>query len=227
MRPLLQASKKQRQKQVREARAAQAREEERHKVEEMRRRRTAKIERLSGVLSKWIIRSFLINEINAIFDKESIACGSKSEVLPAQQLIDSEIKPVLVTGSFFLRKSLTRRSILDLFPGVECAKDADGEPKIGFRTTGNYTEALLFLAKKEDVRAVLGMGSTMTDCGAVHVSLDDEPSQPVHTLFTGEKVVFASGVNNSEFVTGEKGVKGLVRACPAADIAHIILQKNH
>jgi hypothetical protein len=212
VRPILQNTKKQRQKRLREARAVQARIDERLRTEEMRRRRMAKINQLAGLVAPWLVRAVLRDEINAIFAAELAEPGGVEDPL------SSEATPVVVTGPFFFQKGLGSQAVLALFSGLKYALDDDGEPRVRFRSTGRHTEAVVWLAAKEDVRRAIEQSPITTEFGPVYVAREQPEGFEVHALFTGEKIVFDSETKNAETALRLAGMEALVRACPIADL---------
>jgi hypothetical protein len=210
VRPALQNGKKQRQKQLKEARAVQAREEEKARTGAMKRRRAAKIDELSEVMAERIVRGFLREEVGRVFAKEA------EEMAPPDEPPSSDGAPVVVTGPFFLRKGFDSKAVLDLFPGIQA--------EVSFRMTGKHTEAVLSLARKEDIKKALAQSPIPTDFGLVYAALDKGEQGETYELYTGDRVLLASGVKNTEAVLGDGGLDALARACPTVDARAFFLR---
>ena len=211
-RPMIQNRKKQHQKQMKEEKLRKARDEERQRTIEMRKRRQAAIERMSTVITNATIHSYIRQELSEIFSEELTLRAAEADNEENQEEA-SNIPPVVVSGLYFQRH-LNRANICELFGQYSFAVDDDGSPKIRYRRNGNRIDVLLYLSSLRDVNQLLAQKSMVIDYIPVHFSLDDTPTDDTQTSFTGQEVRISATAKHLDPFDANLHRLDFGRACP-------------
>lgn len=209
LKPVIQRKKKEDQKKLRDQKINKAKIEEKQKLQAMRERRKVKIDQMTDLIIKPILRSFIHSEVETIFSEVQADLNQKTEVaasntnLNEDEGIDVTSHPIVVSGLNLMRHC-NAQFILDTFSQLQFELDENMRPKIRFRLHGNRIEALLFLASQYEIRKALSQNPIFVDSCTLNLSLDLE-DVPTFKLFTSQEILLFPNVKNIEKITADGG----------------------
>ena len=210
VKPQLTTARKAHIKRMRDEKQQRIRAEEKKRIEALKERRMETITKVSQQITIPLIKSFIRQEINQVFEEEVKKHEKELEEDKKPLLKKSQNglpDPVVVTG-LTSKKYLSLNFLYDLFSNLNFVLDENKKPKIRFRSRYQQCEVLLYLANEQEVMKALSMSPLHIEYWTTAIiKIDTEPPPEVYwSAYTGQQFIEIQLGNNTEKIHNDGGL---------------------
>ena len=227
VKPQLTAAKKAHSKRMRDEKFQRQKAEEKKRIEALKERRMETITKISKQVAAPLIKSFIRQEINHIFEEEVKKHEMQKQVAKKPLLKKSHNglpDPVVVSG-LTSQKHLSLSFLSDLFSNLNFVLDEDKKPKIRFRVRYQRYEILLYLTSEQEVMKALAMSPLQVEWAQAVLEIDTElPPEGCWSTYTGQTILEMTSAKNVEGIHNGGGLLAYKQMSPYCDLTQVISQ---
>ncbi|EAY04095.1 hypothetical protein TVAG_483320 [Trichomonas vaginalis G3] len=195
IKPTLSNRKKEMAKRAKEEKELKKRQEDQKRKQAFQQKRQECLDKMASCVSIPLIRSFVLSEIENIFEDEKKKLIAEAEKETTELTQMGNLPPPILVSGLLSYSSNKISDIIQLFSNCEFVKDEENNPKIRFRLVGNRMDVLVYLQNKADVKKMLEMTNPMmVNCQQVSLSVEHrQPEMPeIFKCYTGQEMVILS-----------------------------------
>ena len=221
VKPVLTNKRKEIQKKLREEKEAKKKAEELKRRNEYKQKRVETIERVTNLITKPLLRSFMKAEIASILEEEKKLIMIEEEELEnkKEEQTSGDAPPPILLSGLLSYNFYNLTYIKKLFKNCTFATDEKGDPKILFRFNANRFDVLVYLQNMSEVKYLVSQSPLNVDGQQVSLSIEQSPPDPGNVVqsFTGQPMVIASHAKNVDLADGNIQVLQLTSGMCAPD----------